>query len=312
MKIVIAGGTGFIGQSIIRNWPDEQVNFHILSTNHSKCGDNIHYWDGQSLGEWIEILKDTDVLINLAGRSVNCRYTQEHMEEILNSRINSTKVLNKALSLLDNPPPIWINAGTGTIYRNEYQRPNTEQDGILGEGFSVEVAKAWENEFFKAKTPNIRMVALRTGFVLGKEGDLFQTFKKHTLLGLNKKHGSGKQMISWVHELDVVRAIYHILLRPNLNGVVNVCTPNSLTDKDFLTVFRKKLSVKFGIPMPLWMLNIGAFICKSEVELLLKSRWYYPEKLIDDGFEFEYPDLESCLDNLINGKDDFKEEFQCH
>lgn len=313
MKILIAGGTGFIGQSIIENWMGKKVDFHLLSTDQRKCDEkNIHYWDGESIGPWIEVLKQCDVLINLSGKSVNCRYNASNKEAILKSRISTTRVLGDALSLLDYPPTLWINASTGTIYRDEYIRPNTEANGVLGEGFSVEVAKAWESEFFKYKHLPIRQVALRTGFVLGERGELLHIFKKHALLGLNQRHGKGNQMISWIHEVDLVRAINYIIWRSQLTGVVNLCSPCSLTDKDFLATFRKVLNVSYGISMPRWMLHIGAVICRSEVELLLKSRWYYPEKLLHEGFEFEYPSLHKCLENLFKDQMDTGQlSFSC-
>ena len=303
--IVIAGGRGFIGRAITRIMDPKQYEFRVLSRKHLLNRDNISYykWDGRSLNEsWRQALEGAHVLINLCGKSVNCRYNERNKQAIYDSRVIPTALLGEALNKTIDAPTLWFNASTATIYRNEIQRPNDEFNGVLGKGFSVDVVKKWEQTFFKIYTPAVRKVALRMGFVLGREGDAVKLFRKHTFMGLNKRHGTGKQWVSWIHESDVCRIIEYIIKHERVDGIVNVVSPNAVRDREFLKTFRNLLDVKYGVPIPAWMLSIGAVFLRTETELILKSRWVFPKRLMDLGFEFEYESVKDALNDLLSSE----------
>ena len=305
MKILIAGGSGFIGRSIIRNLNlDQEIEYHILSRSHQENHGNVHYhiWDGKNLGSWKVFVDHCDILINLAGRSVKCRYNPTNKNEIYNSRIDSTHVLGEAVSKSKQPPKLWINASTATIYRHENERPNDEENGIIGEGFSVDVARKWEEIFYASYTPFTRKIALRSAIVFGLEAEVFKIYKNHIKMGLSGRHGNGNQMVSWIHELDFVRAIEYFIEHKNAVHAYNISAPIAISDKEFLKTFRSIMDVNYAVPVPEWALNIGAYFCGAETEMLLKSRWVYPKRLLDEGFKFNYPDHVSALEDLLNNR----------
>ena len=302
MKILIAGGSGFLGKSIIKNLDlDQSIEFHVLSRKHRENIKNVHYhiWDGKTIGAWKVYVDQCDVIVNLAGRSVKCRYDEANKSQIYESRIDSTYILGEAIRHSSKPPKLWINASTATIYRHELERANDEYNGIVGKGFSVDVAKKWEETFYSAYTPFTRKIALRSAIVLGREAQVFKIYKNHIRLGLSGRHGPGNQMVSWIHELDFVHAIRHLILNDEASGNFNLSAPYAVSDKSFLSTFRKHMKREFAIPVPKWALTIGAFICGAETEMLLKSRWVYPKRLLDDGFKFSYPQLNSAIQDLL-------------
>ncbi|MEM9547024.1 MAG: TIGR01777 family oxidoreductase [Bacteroidota bacterium] len=302
MKILIAGGSGFIGQSIINNLIlDTPLEFHILTRTHRENHDNVHYhqWDGKNMGSWKVFVDHCDILINLAGRSVKCRYNAQNKNEIYDSRIDSTFILGEAVSRSKNPPKLWFNASTATIYRHERIRANDEYNGILGHGFSEDVAKKWEEIFYSSYTPFTRKIALRSALVFGKEGEVFNIYKNHINLGLSGRHGSGNQMVSWIHELDFVRAIEFLINSKESHGSYNLSAPHAVTDKVFLGTFRRLMGIRYAVPVPEWALTIGAYFCGAETEMLLKSRWAYPKRLLEEGFEFEFDTHTKALKELL-------------
>lgn len=305
MKILIAGGSGFVGQSIIQHLKlNEKIEFHILSRRHRENEDNVHYhlWDGKTLGAWKTFIDYCDVVINLAGRSVKCRYNDTNKSDIYSSRIDSTYILGEAISQSQNPPLIWINASTATIYRHETLRANDEYSGIIGSGFSVDVAKKWEEMFYASYTPFTRKIALRSAIVFGKEAEAFKIYKNHIFLGLSGRHGKGDQMVSWIHEIDFVRAVRHFILNESSKGNYNLSAPGVVTDKVFLSTFRRLLKVKIALPIPKWALSIGAFLCNAETEMVLKSRWVYPRRLLEEGFKFRFENHLLALRQLIRNE----------
>ncbi|MBF8456111.1 TIGR01777 family protein [Kaistella sp. G5-32] len=297
MKIIIAGGAGFLGKELKRFFLSKNSEVKILTRN-SKNKNDI-YWDGRTVGDWKTDLDNADVLINLAGKSVDCRYTEKNKKEILSSRIESTKVLQEAIDQCENPPKIWLNASSATIYIHSESNLHTEEDGIIGDDFSMNICKQWEAEFFKKENKNVRKVALRTSIVLGKNGGAFPKFVQISNLGLGGAQGKGNQLMSWIHIEDFCKAIAFIIDNENIKGSINVTAPNTLPNKEMMTLLRKKVKAPFGIPAPVWLLEIAAIFIKTETELMLKSRNVFPQKLIDAGFEFSNPNFNKALETLI-------------
>ena len=229
---------------------------------------------------------------------MNCRYDEKNRKEILESRVNSTKVLGEAIARAKNPPEVWLNSSTATIYRHAEDKAMDDETGEIGFGFSVEVAKAWEKTFFDAATPHTRKVALRTAMVLGKNGGVLPVLANLTRYGLGGKMATGMQYISWVHGRDMCRAI-EFLIENNLEGTVNVSAPHPLQNKIFMSLLREQLNQKIGLASTKWMLGLGAIFLRTETELILKSRWVLPSRLQKAGFQFEFPELKSALEDLL-------------
>lgn len=292
-KIIIAGGTGFVGQYLNKKFI--AFGYEVIIISRQK---NHVNWDNTAL--IIEALENAEMLINLAGKSVDCRYNEKNKEEIYNSRIDTTEILGTALLQCKNPPPLWINSSTATIYRHAEDRSMTEIAGEIGSGFSVNVATNWEKTFFNFKLPNTRQVALRMAIVLGKTGGVIKPLKNLVRFGMGGKQGKGNQMFSWIHIDDVFNAITFIQKHGELNGVLNTAAPNPVNNKTLMQLLRKEMGVKIGFPLPVWLLKIGAVVIKTETELILKSRWVIPERLLNAGFQFKYATLDSALKAIIN------------
>lgn len=297
MKIIIAAGTGFLGKNLEKYFVEKGNEVYILTRN-PKRKNEIH-WDAKTVGEWKNWVENSDVLINLTGKSVDCRYTEKNKKEILASRINSTKVLQEAIDLCFNKPKVWLNSSSATIYTHSETHINTEDNGIIGDDFSMNICKSWEKEFFKSKTENVRKVALRTSIVLGNNGGAFQKLKMITKLGLGGKQGRGNQNVSWIHIDDFCKAIQHIIDNENMSGIINVTAPNPLSNEEFMKKLRKEMKIPFGLNAPVWQLEIASIFMGTETELLLKSRNVYPQKLIKSGFEFTYSNIESAFNDLV-------------
>jgi len=297
MKIIIAAGTGFLGKNLEKYFTEKGNQVYILTRNPKRK--NEFLWDAKTLGEWKNLLEDSDVLINLAGKSVDCRYTEKNKREIYDSRINSTKVLQQAVDKCINKPKIWLNASSATIYVHSEKHLNTEENGIVGDDFSMNICKSWEKEFFKTKNPDTRKVAIRTSIVLGNNGGAFSKLKMITKLGLGGKQGRGNQNVSWIHIGDFCRAVEWIIENENISEEINVTAPNPLNNEEFMRKLRKEMKIPFGINAPVWQLEIASIILGTETELLLKSRNVYPEILIQNGFQFLYPTVEKAFENLL-------------
>lgn len=300
-KLIIAAGTGFLGQVILNHFKDKFEEIIILTRGKPKTTANVKYvnWDAKTLSGWKNELENCDVLINLAGKSVDCRYTDKNKKEILASRIDSTSILNKAILQCENPPKHWLNSSTSTIYRHSEDKQMTEENGEIGNDFSMNVARAWEKTFFEIETPKTLKTALRTSIVLGKNGGAFIPLKRLTQFGLGGKQGNGNQFISWIYEKDFARAI-EFTIEKKMIGVVNIVSPKPIQNKDFMSELRKSLKMPIGIPTPKPILKIGAKIIGTETELVLKSRNVIPERLQENGFEFEFDTLEKAFKNLIS------------
>jgi uncharacterized protein (TIGR01777 family) len=266
-------------------------------------------WNGVDPDDWTRELEDTDVVINLAGRSVNGRYNARNRSEILESRIQSTEVLGKTISKLDRPPRLWINASTATIYRHSLDREMDEATGELGSQekdasdswhFSVEVATRWEKSLFAAGTPHTRKIALRSAIVMSAErGGTFGLLLRLVRFGLGGTSGSGKQFVSWIHEDDFVCALDYLIAHEELEGPINLASPNPLPNEEFMRTLREAWGAIGGLPASKWMLEIGAFLLRSETELILKSRRVVPGLLRMSGFEFRFPEWACSAKDLV-------------
>ncbi len=274
-KIVLAGGTGFVGKYFAEQFRNLGYKVLVISRQEQ----SIKWNDAKGITNAIE---NSVMLINLAGKSVDCRYNKKNKEEILKSRTETTKALGEAILKCNNPPELWINSSTATIYRHAEDRPMTESSGEIGKGFSVNVANNWEKALFSFQLPKTRQVALRMAIVLGKNGGVMNPFINLVRFGLGGKQGNGNQMFSWIHIEDLFNIILFLQSHKELKGVFNCSSPNPLDNKTLMKTFRQAMNVKIGLPSPAWLLKIGAVIINTETELILKSRWVVPEKLLQD------------------------------
>lgn len=299
-KLIIAAGTGFLGQVLIDHFKDKFEEIVILTRGKSKTIGGIKYvsWNARTFTGWEKELENASVLINLAGKSVDCRYTKKNKKEILWSRIESTKILNKAVLNCKNPPKHWLNSSTATIYRFSLDKQMDEVDGEIGNDFSINVALSWEKAFFKTETPKTLKTALRTSIVLGKNGGAFVPLKTLAKMGFGGKQGSGNQFVSWIHEEDFANGI-DFIIEKEITGVINVVSPTPIRNVDFMEKLRKAVGFPFGIPLSKFFLEIGSFIIRTEAELVLKSRNVIPKRLLEDGFVFKFGDIDKAFRDLI-------------
>ncbi|NOQ73191.1 MAG: TIGR01777 family protein [Crocinitomix sp.] len=295
-NILIAGGSGFLGRSLETYFQAAGCQVHLL-TRSPKAKNEI-YWNAKNLGDWVAEVEWADVLINMTGKSVDCRYTEKNKLEILSSRIDSTQVLALAVQKTENPPTVWLNAASATIYVHSETQQMTEDDGIIGDDFSMNVCKKWETEFFKHDLLSTRRVALRATIVMGKDGGAYPKLRQIAKLFFGGKQASGNQFISWIHIVDFCAAVHFIIDHPEFVGPVNVAGPKPMRNKDFMTVLRKTVNRPFGLGQPKWLLELGARMIGTESELLLKSRNVIPERLLEKGFKFQFETVEECLGNL--------------
>jgi len=300
-KLIIAGGSGFIGKALSRYYLDQGFLVSVLTRGNSQLVDGVRFqnWDGKNIGEWAELLEGIDLLINLTGKSVDCRYTEANKKLILSSRVDATIVLGKAILQLKNPPKVWFNASTATIYDYSLTKAMTEDDGKIGSDFSMSVAKAWEEAFFTSVTPKTRKIALRISLVLGKGEGVLPVLTKLSKLGLGGYHGNGQQKFAWIHIQDLIRVIEFLKDKENMDAPVNCTSPSQITNQQFMKALRNSLGISFGIPTPKIMLEIGSFFMQTESELILKSRFVSPKRLLDNGFQFKFTNIDKALANLI-------------
>jgi uncharacterized protein (TIGR01777 family) len=299
-KLIIAGGTGFLGKALCEYLKNDFDEFVILSRSQNVTNGKIKHqqWDAKTLGTWCKELENATAIINLCGKSVDCRYTEKNKALIFSSRLEPTAIIGEAISKCTNPPKVWINGASATIYAHSLNKRNTENSIEIGTGFSVEVCKAWEKVFNDCITPNTRKVNLRISMVMGNGGGVFPVLKKLSSNLLGGTMGKGNQQVSWVHEDDFCAFVKWIINTQTCTGAYNVVAPNPSTNKEMMRLFRKKVRVPFGLPATQWMLEIGAFFLRTETELILKSRYSYPEKALNEGFVFKHNTMKECLDNL--------------
>jgi len=336
MKLILAGATGQIGRILLRDFLRDTTASHdlvVLTRDPSAFTSSnlpsplvtnpptltaadvttaptlrVFRWDARTLGPWSSELDGADAVINLTGRSVNCRYTRRNLAAMLSSRVESTRVIGEAIARAAHPPRVWLQMSTATIYAHRFDAPNDEATGLIGGSEpdvprywdkSIEIARAWEETLFSAPTPHTRKVALRSAMVMSPDrAGVFDTLAKLARRGLGGAHGDGRQYVSWIHEHDFTAAIRFLLAREDINGPVNLASPGPVPNATFQTVLRHALLAPIGLRSPACLLKIGAFFLRTDTELLLKSRRVIPGRLLENGFTFRYPDWPSAAIEL--------------
>jgi len=300
MKIVIPGGTGQVGTILARAFHKEGHDVVILSRRPESAPWRMVIWDAETIGDWAIELEAADAVINLAGRSVNCRYNQENRRAIKESRINSTRIVGEAIARANCPPRVWLQMSTATIYAHRYDAPNDERNGIVGGSepdapdtwrFSIDVATDWERVLDEADAPHTRKVKMRSAVVMSPDkGGAFDLLLWLVRCGLGGTAGDGRQYVSWIHYEDFVRAVRWLIMHDDLAGAVNLAAPSPLPNAEFMCALREASGVRYGLPATKWMLEVGALLLRTETELILKSRRVIPGKLLESGFTFRFPD----------------------
>jgi len=308
MKIVIPGGSGQVGTVLARAFNSDGHQVVVLSRKIEAVDWAVVAWDAETLGEWATEIDGSDVVINLAGRNVNCRYTPENRKEIMDSRVNSTRVVGEAIARAANPPKVWLQASTATIYAHRYDAPNDDVTGIIGGSepdvpdtwnFSISVAKAWEQTANEANTPETRKVLMRSAITLSPDrGGPFDVLLGLVRKGLGGTDGDGKQYVSWIHDVDFVRAVNWLIDHEGLSGPINLASPLPIPNSDFMRILRDVWGASIGLPAPKWLLEIAAVFMRTETELILKSRRVVPKILTDSGFQFEFQLWEQAAQDL--------------
>jgi uncharacterized protein len=313
-KIIIAGGTGFIGQEMIRYFgKDNKIvvltrqlqgarnnrNHYSSLTDEDLAHTSFEKWDGKTVGDWVQSIEHADLLVNLAGKSVNCRYNEVNKKEIFDSRTDAVKAIGLAIRQCKNPPKLWINASSATIYRHAVDRPQDEYTGEFHEDFSVQVCQRWERTFFEQLSPYTRKVALRMAITLGPGGILIPYFNL-LKFALGGRQGSGGQMFSWIHCEDLFRIMEWVEMRSEMEGIYNSSSPHPVSNREFMSMLRRATGHLVGLPAPEWMLRLGAPVIGTEIELVLKSRWVLPTRLLESGFQFKFPLLKDAFADIIS------------
>jgi len=308
MKIVIPGGTGQVGTILTRSFRSEGHEVVVLSRGGTSEA-RVVPWDGSTLGPWAGEIDGADVVINLAGRTVNCRYTDANKREMMSSRVDSTRAVGAAIERCARPPRVWLQMSTATIYAHRFDAPNDDKTGRLGGEepdvpaywkFSVDIAKAWERAQQEAATPSTRKVALRSTMVMSPDrGGIFDVLLGLTRGGLGGTIAGGRQFVSWIHERDFTRAVAFLMARDDIAGPVNVAAPHPLLQRDFMAALRSAWGIPIGLPATRWMAAIGAFVMRTDTELILKSRRVVPGRLLDAGFTFDFPEWPSAVQELV-------------
>jgi uncharacterized protein (TIGR01777 family) len=310
MKIVIPGGSGQVGTILARAFHGEGHDVVVLSRRMQNVSWRVVHWDGATLGAWQREIDGADVVINLAGRSVNCRYNAANRRDILDSRTASTRAIGEAIGRASRPPHVWLQASTATIYAHRFDAANDERSGVLGGTeqdapdtwrFSIDVARAWERTCDDAVTPATRKVLLRSAMTMSPdEGGVFDALFGLVRLGLGGSAGTGRQFVSWMHYEDFVAAVRWLIEQRDIDGAVNLASPHPLPNAEFMRMLRDAYGVPFGLPARSWMLEIGAAFMRTETELILKSRRVVPQRLLECGFTFKFPSWSDAAADLCD------------
>jgi uncharacterized protein (TIGR01777 family) len=308
MKIVIPGGTGQVGTVLARAFHKDGHEVVVLSREQRPAPWRVVIWDAETISDWAAELEGANAVINLAGRSVNCRYNPDNRRTIMESRVQSTRAVGEAIARAADPPRVWLQMSTATIYAHRYDAPNDEESGVLGGGepkapdtwqFSIDVAKSWERAVDEAAVPQTRKVKMRSAIVMSPDGGgAFDMLLRLVRYGLGVMAGDGRQYVSWIHHEDFVRAVYWLIMRAEVEGAVNLAAPNPVPNAEFMSALRKAWGTRFGFPATAWMLEVGALFLRTETELLLKSRRVIPSRLLEGGFTFLFPNWKDAAGDL--------------
>jgi uncharacterized protein (TIGR01777 family) len=309
MKVVIPGGSGQVGQLLARHFISQNHEVVILCRGAAVRTGRTVSWDGQTLGEWASEIDGADVVVNLAGRTVNCRYTKENLQQMMDSRVDSTRIVGQAIENAARPPKLWLQMSTATIYAHRFDAPNDEATGIIGGnepdvpgywGYSVEIAKNWEKTLNEANTPSTRRIALRTAMVMSPDREgIFDVMSRLVRFGLSGSAAGGEQFVSWIHDRDFIRAIDYLITHEDMVGPVNIAAPGPLPYNDFMRAMRSSWRMPLGLPAMKWMLEIGAWVMRTDTELVLKSRRVVPGKLLERGFVFDFAEWSTAAEDLV-------------
>ncbi|MGA7695195.1 MAG: TIGR01777 family oxidoreductase [Candidatus Sulfotelmatobacter sp.] len=309
LRIVLTGGSGQMGTLLARHFDEQGHQVVVIARSVQPAPWRVVEWDGATLGDWCSELERADLLINLAGRSVNCRYTPANRKAIKESRVQSTLLLGRAIARLAHPPRVWMNASTATIYRHALDRAMDEETGEIGGNerdcpsswrFSIDVATSWEEAFFSAVAPRTRKIALRSAMTMSPDrGGIFAELLRLVRLGLGGTAGSGDQYVSWIHEADFIRSIEFLMAHEEFEGPVNLAAPNPLPNREFMRALRRAWGTRVGLPAPRPLLELGAVFLRTETELILKSRRVVPGRLLRGGFEFQFPEWPGAARDLV-------------
>jgi uncharacterized protein len=299
LKVVIPGGTGQVGGLLARAFQSDGHEVVVLGRSPRVAPWRVVRWDAKGPGDWTAEIDGADVVINLAGRSVNCRYSPENRRLIKDSRVESTRAVGGAIARASRPPRVWLQAGTATIYAHRYDAPNDEASGILGGSepdapetwrFSIDVASAWERALAECVVPHTRTVVLRAAMVMSPDrGGVFDMLLRLVRHGLGGRSGDGRQFVSWIHDADFVRAVNWLIEHDDIEGPVNIAAPEPLPNDAFMRALREAWGIPIGLPATRWMLEIGTWLLRTESELVLKSRRVVPGRLRQAGFSFAFP-----------------------
>jgi len=292
-----------LGTSLIEKYNNGNTEIIVLTRKKDCKKNNISYinWDGCTTGKWVKELEHSDAVVNLTGKSVNCRYTAKNKNEIIVSRVNATLAIGKAINQLQHPPKVWINAGSAAIFGNSGDEIKTESS-LPGSGFSPEVCKQWEASFNSIDTPGTRKVFLRIGVVLQKNKGLLKPFIRLARVGLGGAIGSGEQYISWIHEKDFTNVADAVINCNDIEGIVHCSSPCPVKNNQFMKALRKACNIKIGLPAPAFITKPGAFLIGTEAALVLTGRRVLPKVLEERGFIFQYPRIEQAMEDLIVNK----------
>ena len=309
MKVVIPGGSGQVGTVLASAFHERGDEVVVLSrTETNSLAWRVVKWDGETLGDWASEIEGADTVINLAGQSVNCRYTPDNRRIIVDSRVKSTRVLGQAIAEANKAPRAWLQASTATLYAHRYDAANDEATGIIGGSepdapdtwrFSIDVVKKWERELNAAAAPHTRKVLMRSAIVMspGSDGP-FDMLLRLVRFGLGGRFGDGREYVSFIHDQDFVHCVDWLIQHEDLEGPVNLAAPNPLPNSEFMRVLRKAWGIPFGLPATEWMLELGAWALRSETELMLKSRRVVPTRLLQSGFTFQFPMWSAAAEDL--------------
>lgn len=303
-KIVLAGGNGYLGKVLAGYYRDLASEIIVLSRKAAPLNGNIKtvVWNGVDEGDWEQALEGAELLVNLCGKSVNCRYTEKNKAEIISSRVNPTSLLGKAIAKMKSPPELWINVTSATLYRHAEDRPQDEETGEIGYGFSVDICKIWEKTFFDTPTTSTRKIALRMGIVLGRTDGVFPRLLNLVRFGLGGRQGDGEQYVAWVHEQDVAKISEWLIDHKELSGAINCTAPEPVKNTDLMKGIRDAYGIPFGFPSPAWLLELGARIIGTETELILKSRWVLPTRLVGSGYQFLFKKANYAIKDILSSR----------